>query len=65
MKSKRALDVYWGVIIALMGGLFLAGNLDLVDFRFDRYFFRTYWPVGLILVGVSIVLKSWMKEKES
>lgn len=65
MKSKRALDVYWGVIIALMGALFLAGNLDLIDFHFDRYFFRTYWPVILIIIGSSIVLKSFMKSKES
>jgi len=65
MKSKRALDVYWGVIIVLMGVLFLAGNLDLVDFHFDRHFFRTYWPVILIIIGSSIVLKSFMKNKES
>ncbi len=65
MKPKRALDIYWGVIIAGMGALLLAGNLDLIDFHVDRYFLRTYWPVALIVAGVSIVLKSWMKEKES
>jgi len=55
MIKKRVKDVYWGAILVAAGGLLLARNLGYLDFRFSL---RLYWPVILILIGISILINS-------
>ena len=61
MTKKTAKDLYWGAILVVAGGLFLARNLGYLDFRFS---FQLYWPVILIVIGVSVLMNSWMHKKE-
>lgn len=45
--------VFWGVILVLIGMLFLLKNLDFIDFSW--YAFWQLWPVLLLLWGISIL----------
>lgn len=50
MNHKKAL---WGIILILIGGLFILDNLNYLDFHWLRLL--SLWPVVLILWGVSIL----------
>lgn len=51
-------NIFWGLVLVVVGGFFLARNLGYVDFHFAM---KTYWPVILILIGASVLLKSFGK----
>lgn len=52
---KRITDIYWGLVFVAAGGFFLARNLGYLEFPFS---WRIYWPVILILIGISFVLST-------
>ncbi len=53
-------NVFWGVILILLGSLFILDNLDIVDFAWHSIW--RLWPVVLVLWGVSIIpVKDWIK----
>ena len=60
MTKKTAKDLYWGAILIVVGGFLLARNLGYIDFHFSL---RVYWPVILILIGLSILINSWMHKQ--
>ena len=43
--------VFWGLVLVVLGGLFLADNLGLVSFDFGLL-----WPAFLILLGITFLL---------
>jgi len=51
-------NIFWGLVMVVVGGLFLARNLGYIDFHFT---IKTYWPLILIFIGLSVVLKSFGK----
>jgi hypothetical protein len=51
-------SIFWGLVLVVVGGFFLARNLGYIDFHFAV---KTYWPVILILIGISVLLKSFGK----
>ena len=57
-EFDRLSGVYWGIILVVIGGLFLARNLGYIDFQFTM---RRYWPLILVLIGLSVVVKSLAK----
>lgn len=46
-------NVFWGLILIIIGILFIGRNLDL--FNFDWYNFLRLWPVIFILWGISVL----------
>ena len=60
MTKKTAKDLYWGAILVVAGGLLLARNLGYIDFHFSL---QLYWPIILILIGISILINSWMHKQ--
>ncbi|MBE0650203.1 MAG: hypothetical protein IH595_05115 [Bacteroidales bacterium] len=50
MKYK---NVFWGLILIIIGGLAIGRNLDLI--YFDWYSFLKLWPVIFILWGISVL----------
>lgn len=40
-------NVYKGVVVLILGVLFLLGTLGVIEFSF-----ATYWPLFLILLGI-------------
>jgi lia operon protein LiaF len=59
-KKNSTSEIYWGIVMVVFGGLFLLRNFDIIDFSFA---IRTYWPVILIVVGLSIVVKSMSRRQ--
>lgn len=47
MKSGKSI----GVLLILIGTLFLLNNLDLISVSFSEII-KTYWPVIIIWIGV-------------
>jgi len=47
--------IFWGLILVLIGGLFLLDRFGMHDFG---YYIGRYWPVIIMLVGVSILISS-------
>ena len=60
-QRANASNIYWGFVLLAFGGLFLLRNLDIIDFQFAM---RTYWPLILIVVGLSIIIKSLSKKQQ-
>jgi uncharacterized integral membrane protein len=52
---------FWGIVFVLFGLLFLARNLGYIDLH---YTVRTYWPVIVILIGLNIVVRSYIRMKK-
>jgi len=46
-------NIFWGIILILVGVLFTLENLNIIDF--DWYNLWRLWPVVLVLWGVSIL----------
>ena len=57
MKSGKSI----GLLLILIGTLFLLNNLDLISVSFSEII-KTYWPVILIWLGVDRLL-SKQKDK--
>jgi len=47
--------IFWGLVLILIGGLFLLDRLGMHDFG---YYISRYWPVIIILVGLSTLISS-------
>ncbi|MEX1275434.1 MAG: DUF5668 domain-containing protein [Bacteroidota bacterium] len=62
MRRNRGSNMYLGLILIVLGGLFLARNFGLLDFHI---MWRTYWPVILIVLGASWVVKSLTETKST
>lgn len=44
------------IILIVLGGLFLARNLDLFDFNI-AHLIGTWWPLILIVVGIGLMAR--------
>ncbi len=54
-SGGQLLRVYWGVVLIVVGVLFLVRNVGWIEFDFHMW---KYWPVILILIGLGFVVKS-------
>jgi len=53
-------NIFWGIILILIGVLFILQNLNIIDFRWVSLW--RLWPIFLILWGVSILpANKWIK----
>lgn len=51
---------FWGIILLVVGSLFLLKNLDI--FHFSWYAFWQLWPLFLVLWGISIIpANGWLR----
>jgi len=56
--KERKDDIIGGIILIIIGLLFLLGNIYGVSVWF---LIGTYWPVILIAIGSGILLKNWKR----
>jgi hypothetical protein len=49
-------NIFWGVFFISIGGLVLIGNLT--DLNFTWHSAWKFWPMVLVLIGVSILVKN-------
>jgi predicted membrane protein len=57
-QPKGQRQIYWGVIITIVGTLFLLNNLAYINFWFDNL-----WPFLLILLGIEILRCGFFKHR--
>ncbi len=53
-------NLFWGILLILLGILFLLDNMELVEFS---EIIKTYWPAIIILWGIHILLRKKQKSK--
>ena len=51
----RSSGLWWGIVLIILGALFLAENLDIISIDVA---IRDYWPVLLVLWGVWVLTRS-------
>ncbi|MEN8223438.1 MAG: DUF5668 domain-containing protein [Acidobacteriota bacterium] len=62
MSKKKGETIFWGVIIILLGLLFLSRNLGWTDLNIWEIA-TTYWPLILIYVGGRNLVVYFMQKK--
>jgi hypothetical protein len=60
MTERQSNDLFWGIVLIIAGGVFLADNLGFIDLHIT---WRTHWPVILILIGIATLLKSFVRKE--
>jgi hypothetical protein len=53
MASPERERVVWAVVLIVVGVLFLAHNLDFIQWRQLREIIGTWWPLILIALGIA------------
>jgi len=54
METKNNSEFYGGLVLLILGMLFLLDNLAVLDFG---DFISTFWPLALILIGIHLIMK--------
>ncbi|MDD8019756.1 MAG: DUF5668 domain-containing protein [Acidobacteriota bacterium] len=52
-------SVSWGIILILLGGLFLLANFDLIDYES----FIDFWPLILVGLGLKLIIDHFSAKK--
>jgi hypothetical protein len=55
---ERKSNIFWGIILVAVGVLFLANSLDWLNFNWSFVQIAKFWPVLLILAGISAFLNN-------
>lgn len=56
MANQRE-DIVWPIVLVVLGILFLAHNLEFLQWRELREILGTWWPLILIALGVAQLLR--------
>jgi len=59
-KPAATGSVFWGLVLMALGGLFLLGNFDIIDY--DRIF--DFWPLIVILIGLKMIADYFLKKND-
>ena len=51
-------SVFWGIVLMALGGIFLLGNFEIIDY--DRIF--DFWPVIVIVIGLKMIADYFTKK---
>ena len=54
----RSGSVFWGIVLMALGGIFLLGNFEIIDY--DRIF--DFWPVIVIVIGLKMITDYFTKK---
>jgi len=55
MTNNRSDSIFWGIVIIIIGILFMIKNLGWAHINIWR-FIGTYWPMILIYIGLKNIL---------
>jgi hypothetical protein len=58
MTQKQSGNLFWGIVFIAGGSLLLAERLGYLPFDFS---WEKHWPVVLILVGLSTIIRSFVR----
>ncbi|MHB8054103.1 MAG: LiaI-LiaF-like domain-containing protein [Candidatus Aminicenantales bacterium] len=51
-------SIFWGALLMALGGIFLLGNFDVIDY--DRLW--DFWPVIVIIIGIKMIADYFSKK---
>ena len=63
MHRERWLNFTWGIITGLAGAAILSIQMGYYPHWYIYDLLEEYWPVALILLGLTIILKSYMRSR--
>ena len=63
MRVKISILI-WGLLILAVGFIFLLGNLGYIEVNLINLFLK-YWPILLIVVGLSILIDTLFFYRDS
>ena len=58
LKIVPSGSVFWGVVLIVLGGIFLLGNFDIINY--DRIW--DFWPILVIVVGLKLIVDYFAKK---
>jgi hypothetical protein len=58
LKIGPSGSVFWGIGLIVLGGIFLLGNFDIINY--DRIW--DFWPVVVIVVGLKLIVDYFAKK---
>ena len=58
LKIGPSGSVFWGIVLIVLGGIFLLGNFDVINY--DRIW--DFWPVVVIIVGLKLIVDYFAKK---
>lgn len=62
MNKKRQESLFWGIILLIIGGIFLMDNLGMdIDIW---QIIGDYWPVLLIVIGIQHIWRYYNSQKQ-
>jgi len=59
MKMEKTGSIFWGIVLIVVGGIFLLANFDVIDYGhiFD------FWPLVVIVIGLKLIVDYIPKRK--
>jgi TM2 domain-containing membrane protein YozV len=58
LKIGPSGSVFWGIVLIVLGGIFLLGNFDIINF--DRIW--DFWPLLVIIIGLKLIVDYFAKK---
>jgi hypothetical protein len=58
LKIGPSGSVFWGIALIVLGGIFLLGNFDIINY--DRIW--DFWPVVVIVIGLKLIVDYFAKK---
>lgn len=62
MSKKKGETIFWGILIILLGLLFLSRNLGWTDLNIWEIATK-YWPLILVYIGARNIVTYYMQKK--
>ena len=62
MNKKKSETIFWGILIIILGLIFLSRNLGWTDFNIWEVT-TTYWPLVLIYIGARNIIVFFIQKK--
>lgn len=64
-KKDKSTNLIWGIIFGAAGGLLLWAHYGYFPSWYIYEQFAVYWPVILIVIGLAMVVKAYLKHRDT
>ena len=64
MARQKIGNIVAGLIFVLLGAPPVAGYYDLIPYLDLEYYYSTYWPLLLILIGLGLLIDGYIKRSQ-
>jgi hypothetical protein len=64
-KTDKTLNLIWGIIFAVVGGLFYWSYAGYYPPWYVYEQIKTFWPLALVILGVAMIVKGYAKKRDA